>query len=47
MAERVLALNSRAKISLYPEAGHSPFYEDAARFNRELAALALGTGHAG
>lgn len=43
MAERQLAQNSRAKLSLYPQAGHSPFYEDAARFNRELAALVLGT----
>ena len=39
MAERLLALNERAKLSLYPNAGHSPFYEEAARFNRELAAL--------
>ena len=46
MADRVLALNGRAKLSLYPEAGHSPFYEDAVRFNRELATLVLGTGSA-
>lgn len=47
MAERIVALNAHAKLSLYPEAGHSPFYEDAVRFNRELATLALGTGRAG
>ena len=26
-----------AKLSLYPGVGHSPFAEDAPRFNRELA----------
>lgn len=39
MSRRMLGLNSRSKLSIYPEAGHSPFYEDAARFNRELAAF--------
>lgn len=29
-----------AQVSFYPEAGHSPFREDARRFNRELAAFA-------
>jgi non-heme chloroperoxidase len=29
-----------AKLSIYEGVGHSPFYEDAARFNSELAALA-------
>jgi len=29
-----------AQVSLYPEIGHSPFWEDARRFNRELAAFA-------
>ncbi|WNG52113.1 alpha/beta hydrolase [Archangium minus] len=29
-----------ALVSLYPNAGHSPFWEDARRFNRELAAFA-------
>ena len=28
-----------AKLSVYDGVGHSPFYEDAARFNSELAAL--------
>jgi non-heme chloroperoxidase len=28
-----------AKLSIYDGIGHSPFYEDAPRFNRELAAL--------
>jgi pimeloyl-ACP methyl ester carboxylesterase len=28
-----------AKLSVYPGIGHAPFYEDAARFNRELAAF--------
>jgi pimeloyl-ACP methyl ester carboxylesterase len=29
-----------ARLSIYEDAGHSPFYEDAPRFNRELAAFA-------
>ena len=29
-----------ARVSLYAGAGHSPFWEDARRFNRELAAFA-------
>ena len=28
-----------AKLSVYDGIGHSPFYEDAPRFNRELAAF--------
>ena len=28
-----------AKLSVYEGIGHAPFYEDAARFNTELAAL--------
>ena len=28
-----------APLSIYPGVGHSPFYEDAPRFNRELAAF--------
>ncbi len=43
MSERLLGLNPRARLSTYPEAGHSPFYEDAARFNRELADFAAGS----
>ena len=39
MAERVRELNPRAELSIYPESGHSPFYENPERFNRELAAL--------
>jgi pimeloyl-ACP methyl ester carboxylesterase len=29
-----------ARLSLYDGAGHSPFFEDAPRFNAELAAFA-------
>lgn len=39
MANRVLTLNPRAKLSTYPKDGHSPFYESPERFNRELAAF--------
>jgi non-heme chloroperoxidase len=43
MSRRMLAVNPRSNLSIYPEAGHSPFYEDAARFNRELAAFSTLT----
>jgi non-heme chloroperoxidase len=33
-----------ARISWYADCGHSPFYEDAERFNRELAALVREAG---
>jgi non-heme chloroperoxidase len=31
-----------AKLSIYEGIGHAPFYEDAARFNAELAAFVRG-----
>lgn len=40
MSQRVLALNPRATLSVYDDVGHTPFYEDPARFNRELAGFA-------
>lgn len=40
MSRRVLALNPRARISSYPDVGHTPFYEEPQRFNGELAAFA-------
>ncbi len=42
MSRRVLDLNPRASFSLYDQAGHTPFYEEPARFNAELAAFAAG-----
>ena len=42
MSSRVLDLNRAAKLSVYPDAGHTPFYEDPERFNAELAAFAAG-----
>ena len=40
MSRRMLPINGSAHLSIYPDAGHAPFIEDAARFNRELAAFA-------
>ncbi|WP_395835844.1 alpha/beta fold hydrolase [Archangium violaceum] len=41
LSERQLAsVVPGAPVSLYSNAGHSPFWEDARRFNRELAAFA-------
>jgi pimeloyl-ACP methyl ester carboxylesterase len=36
-AERSLSLVAHAKASWYEGCGHSPFWEDTPRFNRELA----------
>jgi len=37
MAQFTASAVPNAKLSLYDGIGHSPFFEDAARFNRELA----------
>lgn len=39
MSERIKALRPGIELSVYEESGHSPFYEEPARFNRELAAF--------
>ncbi len=39
-AEMVAEAVPQARISWYEGCGHSPFYEDAARFNAELAEFA-------
>jgi pimeloyl-ACP methyl ester carboxylesterase len=39
LGELTAALIPGAKLSLYKGVGHTPFVEDAARFNRELAAF--------
>jgi len=36
-AKHIAALAPNAELSLYPGVGHSPFMEDAGRFNEELA----------
>jgi len=39
-AEMTAAAIKGATVSFYDECGHAPFYEDAERYNRELAAFA-------
>ena len=39
MSERITALRPDSRLSIYAESGHSPFYEEPARFGRELAAF--------
>jgi pimeloyl-ACP methyl ester carboxylesterase len=43
MAEHTLEICPTAEPSWYPNVGHMPFLEDTARFDRELAELALRT----
>jgi pimeloyl-ACP methyl ester carboxylesterase len=37
MSERIKALHQGSRLSIYADSGHSPFYEEAERFNHELA----------
>ena len=37
MGEHAVAKIREAQVSIYQDIGHSPFFEDSARFNRELA----------
>lgn len=39
MSERIKALHPRSQLSLYQDSGHSPFYEEPARYGRELSAF--------
>ena len=39
MSQRIKAIHPNSRLSLYRESGHSPFYEEPARYNRELAAF--------
>lgn len=40
MSERIKAIHPNSRLSLYRDSGHSPFYEEPARYDRELAAFA-------
>ena len=40
MAEHHARIIPGAELSLWPGVGHAPFYEDASRFNSELAFFA-------
>lgn len=39
MSERIKAIHPNARLSLFSQSGHSPFYEQPARFGKELAAF--------
>jgi non-heme chloroperoxidase len=43
MSERIRALHPDSRLSLYAKSGHSPFYEEPARYGRELAAFVTAT----
>jgi pimeloyl-ACP methyl ester carboxylesterase len=40
MSQHVVSLQPGARLSMYANSGHCPFYEEAPRFGRELAAFA-------
>jgi pimeloyl-ACP methyl ester carboxylesterase len=40
MAQHHECIIPKAELSLWPNIGHAPFYEDADRFNAELACFA-------
>jgi non-heme chloroperoxidase len=39
MSERIKELKPESRLSVYADSGHSPFYEEPARYGRELAAF--------
>ncbi|AEH81550.1 hypothetical protein I7G86_20965 [Sinorhizobium meliloti] len=39
MSERIKAIHKNSRLSLYDNSGHSPFYEEPARYGQELAAF--------
>jgi pimeloyl-ACP methyl ester carboxylesterase len=39
MARSLQRIRPDARLSVYPESGHSPFYENSPRFGSELAAF--------
>ncbi|ASJ61382.1 alpha/beta fold hydrolase [Sinorhizobium meliloti] len=39
MSERIKAIHKNSRLSLYENSGHSPFYEEPARYGQELAAF--------
>jgi pimeloyl-ACP methyl ester carboxylesterase len=39
MSERIKAIHKNSRLSLYNNSGHSPFYEEPARYRQELAAF--------
>ncbi len=39
MSERIKALHPESRLSLYEKSGHSPFYEEPARFGQERSAF--------
>ncbi|MBB2972649.1 alpha/beta hydrolase [Mesorhizobium sp. RMAD-H1] len=39
MSERIRTLHPDSRLSVYDNSGHSPFYEEPARYGRELAAF--------
>ncbi|MFB9948960.1 alpha/beta fold hydrolase [Rhizobium puerariae] len=39
MSERIKAIHSNSRLSLFSESGHSPFFDEPARYGQELAAF--------
>ncbi|MGJ5202854.1 alpha/beta fold hydrolase [Bradyrhizobium sp. HKCCYLR20261] len=46
MSERIRSLKPDSRLSLFAQSGHSPFYEEPARFGRELAAFVTAANRA-
>jgi non-heme chloroperoxidase len=39
MSERIKSVHANSRLSLFSDSGHSPFYEEPARYGKELAAF--------
>ncbi|MGJ5181453.1 alpha/beta fold hydrolase [Bradyrhizobium oligotrophicum] len=46
MSERIRSLKPESRLSVFAQSGHSPFYEEPARFGRELAAFVTAANKA-
>lgn len=45
MSENLKAVHGQSRLSIFADSGHSPFYEEPARFGRELAAFIKASNH--
>ncbi len=45
MSERIKSIHANSELSLFPDSGHSPFYEEPVRYGQELARFVASANH--
>jgi len=45
MSERIKSIHANSELSLFPDSGHSPFYEEPVRYGQELARFVTSANH--